>query len=313
MDMDQAAQHYKTLRSFKTEEVLVEYCKKTLGDVEKLHYDYKTKDDSIEAKLGDPDKRNLAKAISGFANSAGGVLIWGIEDKDVKPKPIKHAEQFLRNLLDLAPIATEPGVQGVDGHFIPADEDDNDAGFALLFVPESDVGPHRVILKDKVIQDHYYFRSGSSFLKASHSQLEDMFGRRPKPKLVLSLKRLTNQYEGNPPAVQAVFNLRNEGRALAKHPLIIVKMPSEARGYGGKFKNRRSDVFEENGIVGISTIEDEVIHPGVDLEIIGLTFHEGKFRSGETLELKCRVSAEGQQLTHFTLKATYPTDQELGR
>ena len=171
--MDEAAQLFDVLKSFKTQEDLIRYCKEALGDVEKLHYDYKTKDDSRVANPGKPDKRNLAKATSGFANSAGGVLIWGIEDKNVKAKPIKYAERFLRYLLELAPIATEPAVQGVNGHFIPASEGDDGTGLALLFVPESDAGPHRVILEDKEIQGHYYLRSGSSFLKASHSQLEE--------------------------------------------------------------------------------------------------------------------------------------------
>ena len=45
--------------------------------------DYKTTNSS-NGKLTDDDFKNLSKAISGFGNSDGGILIWGIGTKDVK-------------------------------------------------------------------------------------------------------------------------------------------------------------------------------------------------------------------------------------
>src|SRR5579871_4078524 len=53
--------------------------------------------------LSDKDRNNLAKAISGFGNSEGGVIVWGIECKrDIDgadiPKakfPIKNVKRFV--------------------------------------------------------------------------------------------------------------------------------------------------------------------------------------------------------------------------
>src|ERR1044072_6944125 len=70
---------------------LTSYCQDVLTSVERLPFDYKTKTDTRTPALDDSDKRNLAKAISGFANSGGGVLLWGIkgeEDKPLQFKPI---------------------------------------------------------------------------------------------------------------------------------------------------------------------------------------------------------------------------------
>jgi predicted HTH transcriptional regulator len=52
-------------------------------------------------RLLDSNKDNLAKALSGFANSGGGVIVWGIEAKDHKPirkRPIPDIQKFTAEL-----------------------------------------------------------------------------------------------------------------------------------------------------------------------------------------------------------------------
>ena len=46
--------------------------------VEELFLDYKRSSTRLPArKLSDEDRKNLAKAIAGFGNSEGGVVVWG--------------------------------------------------------------------------------------------------------------------------------------------------------------------------------------------------------------------------------------------
>ena len=48
--------------------------------IEELFLDFKrSSDDGGGPKLNQNDRRNLAKAISGFGNSEGGIIIWGID------------------------------------------------------------------------------------------------------------------------------------------------------------------------------------------------------------------------------------------
>ena len=45
---------------------------------EELYLDFKrSTDENADRRLHDDDRKNLGKAISGFGNSDGGVIIWG--------------------------------------------------------------------------------------------------------------------------------------------------------------------------------------------------------------------------------------------
>jgi len=203
-----------------SQERLIEYCRQTLGAIERFHVDFKQKSDRRTAKLSDDDKKNLAKAVSGFANSGGGVLIWGIEDATIEPKPIADIQSFVAELLKLAPQTTDPIVPSIDGDWISADSGNTNEGFGLIFVPESSLPPHRVLLKHDGIKDHYFVRSGESFVIASHIHLEDMFGRRPHPKLEFVAK--PERTGGSGAAV--VVGLRNIGRGIAKFPYLAIEI-----------------------------------------------------------------------------------------
>lgn len=52
---------------------------------EELFLDFKkSADDGIGKLLHNDDRKNLAKAISGFGNSEGGIIVWGIHcDKEI--------------------------------------------------------------------------------------------------------------------------------------------------------------------------------------------------------------------------------------
>jgi len=45
---------------------------------EDLYLDFTRKSKPNVAVLNDDDKKNLSKAMSGFANSVGGVIVWGV-------------------------------------------------------------------------------------------------------------------------------------------------------------------------------------------------------------------------------------------
>jgi hypothetical protein len=47
---------------------------------EELFLDFKrSSNNGSEPRLSDNDRKNLAKAISGFGNSEGGVIVWGVD------------------------------------------------------------------------------------------------------------------------------------------------------------------------------------------------------------------------------------------
>jgi len=67
--------------------------------VEELFLDYKQSSTVLPAtKMSDEDRKNLAKSVGGFANSEGGVIVWGVDcrhtahgDSPTKAVPISGA------------------------------------------------------------------------------------------------------------------------------------------------------------------------------------------------------------------------------
>jgi hypothetical protein len=174
------------------------------------------------------DKKNLARALSGFANSSGGLIIWGIDarkneqgiDCAIEAHEIRPLSLLLARLNELTSRAVHPPIDAVRHKPISSRQD---SGFAVTIVPESQSGPHMA----KLGEDRYYKRSGDTFYKMEHFDLEDMFGRRKKPKLSLAATLIPNRGE-------IVIGLRNEGRGTAKAPYLsfVIPEPFSLAPYG---------------------------------------------------------------------------------
>ena len=82
----------------------------------------KVKSNPSHANLDESDKSNFAKCISGFANTSGGVLIFGLEAKKDKNgydlitgiKPIKSLTAFEAALRELEPRIIERAVPEIE-------------------------------------------------------------------------------------------------------------------------------------------------------------------------------------------------------
>ena len=313
--MDSARELFEELKNLKKadtskqtpEQRLLRYCREVLGSVERLHVDFKEKHDRSHERLEDDDKKNLAKAISGFANSGGGVLVWGIKDKSISPQPITSIQLFISSLLELAPQVTDPVVEGIDGDWIPSDAPVTKSGFGLVLIPESLLPPHRVLLKFQGIHNHYYLRSGSSFVVASHTQLEDMFGRRPQPKLALHTRIIKGITQDNGIwNLRVVLGIENKGRGTAKAPFLSVEIEPPYGIYKFGLDGNRHFGLEEvtnsrdtkERKYGSSA--DVVIHSGVIHEVTVIAVQSGelhKTQSGiQDLRIHYKIAAEGTRL-----------------
>lgn len=308
--MNSAMGIFEQLSSFKqmsdtgisSQQQLERYCVDVLGSVERFHVDFKEKSARNDSKLAQSDKRNLAKAVSGFANSGGGILIWGIEDKAMRPKPINEIENFLQNLLELAPLTTDPVVQGIDGDWIPSD---GEGGFGIVFIPESSLPPHGVILSDAKLKNHYYVRSGNSFVAASHPQLEDMFGRRPRPKLELSTRFVFHNRQEKVKEVVVFVGIENKGRGTAKAPFLAAKVhsPHEINRFGidgnGNFGlvPMAKSLDSRERMFGASP--DIALHPSMIRDVLRIVISIDVTKAPQLtadLVIDYRIAAEGIQL-----------------
>lgn len=282
------------------QQALFNYCCHTLGSVERLHFDYKEKADPRTPALSDDDRKNLAKAVSGFANSEGGVLIWGIQDATTTPRPIVDIQDFVANLQTLAVQSADPVVPNIDVDWIPADGSPEN-GFGLIHVPESPLPPHRVNLKLREIQKHYFIRSGGEFRIAEHYQLEDMFGRRPKPKLELTTRVVKHQTK----SYTLVVGIKNEGRGAAHAPFLAVEVgrPYSVSHYGID-GNRQFGLRLFPLVIGSKEHQygadaTVVLHAGTELEVtaIDVPIPDDNFRGMSPVQISWRMAAEGVSVT----------------
>lgn len=138
------------------------------------------------------DRRNLAKAISGFGNSEGGVIVWGVscsrdtEIGDVAKAKVKvqNVHRFLSWLENAISGCTIPSHNGVRNHIISIDQ--NGDGFVATYIPKSDITPLMTASNSTI-----YIRSGSNNVPAPYAVIAGMFGKRPQPNIELLLEDKT--------------------------------------------------------------------------------------------------------------------------
>jgi hypothetical protein len=147
---------------------------------EELFLDYKrSADNGAGNALHNKDRSNLAKAISGFGNSEGGVILWGVDcrndpavgDVPTGPIHIQNPTRFKSWLEQVTTGLTVPPHGGVRHHAIPE-------GFVVTLIPNGLHAPYQT-----VGELSYYIRAGSNFAKTPHAVLAGLFGRRPQPSI----------------------------------------------------------------------------------------------------------------------------------
>ena len=202
----------------------------TNREQEDLHLDFKTANSS---DLSDSkDRKHYAKALSGFANTSGGIIVWGVyaapnEDKvdcAQELRPIERVSLFHSRLESLTGAWIDPQITGVRHQAIPIEES-NDKGYAVSYIPESESGPHMVTLNKEF---RYYMRVGESFERMPHSHVADRFFRKRRPKLELyteiSDARIGRRGEAKFLQFDVIVGIMNRGKATAKYPYLSINV-----------------------------------------------------------------------------------------
>jgi hypothetical protein len=196
---------------------------------EELFLDYKrSADDGAGTALHNRDRSNLAKAISGFGNSEGGVILWGIDcrndpsrgDIPTGPVRIQNPTRFKSSLEQATTGLTVPPHEGVRHHAIPE-------GFVVTLIPSGMHAPYQT-----VGDLSYYIRSGSNFAKTPHAVLAGLFGRVPQPRIQ------QHYFVPSAPSIVAPgiakteigVMLRNYGRGIAEDVFVNLSIRTHPGG-----------------------------------------------------------------------------------
>ncbi|MBC8492881.1 MAG: ATP-binding protein [Chloroflexi bacterium] len=279
---------------------------------ETLHLDFKQVSDPGMSRRD--TRRNFAVAVSGFANSDGGVVIWGVsaraDDDGVdcaqELSPIQQLSLYVSKLQRYSGDAVSPMADGVIHVKLPLN---GDTGFVKSLIPASDSGPHMA----KLGEDRYFKRSGSNFVKMEHFDIEDMFGRRARPHLQFGYRlrsgSVTTFSRNITRATELVVFLRNTGRGGARAPYVAIRVrstPYQISRFG----------LDGNGNEGLPRLAvpsdsrwkryggggDVVIHPFTEKEVTIVSCQFGADDAAVVdLELDYEVAAEGSRLETGTL------------
>jgi hypothetical protein len=150
--------------------------------------------------------------------------------------------------------SNQPVVDGVLMEVILAAANDG-SGYVKCLVPSSDKTPHRAMLADR----EYFKRTTEGFYRLEHFDLEDMFGRRPRPNLEVSPS--LRRRDQDPATEEVQFFLVNRGRGVAKYSGFLIRMSPEVKVVG--VTGSVEDVSKLNDGAPVVSYQDNtsVFHP----------------------------------------------------
>ena len=197
---------------------------------ETVELDFKTKTDATNGRFADSDKRVFAKALSAFSNSAGGLLIWGVDARKVDEvdcaqaaAPIANVEAFQSQAQSLIGQLLRPHHDGIRLGVI-ASRAAAGSGFLLVAVERSERRPHR---SEAANQRQYFKRAGDNSFEMEHYDIEDSFRRSTIPELSVEYSLapgifITDIRQSVSQSVNFLIGLRNAGRLSARGAFVSV-------------------------------------------------------------------------------------------
>ena len=142
--------------------------------------------------LANEDRKTFAKALSAFANSAGGLLVFGVEARKGEDNvdcaqatmPISNIERFKSEATTASGQLLQPRHDGIVVEAIPSQRQPG-AGYLLVCVERSERRPHR---SEAAGQKQYFKRAGDSSFEMEHYDIEDAFKRSTSAELGLKIR-----------------------------------------------------------------------------------------------------------------------------
>jgi hypothetical protein len=195
------------------------------GVEENLSLDYKGADSLART---DGKKTDVTKDVSSFANSSGGVLIYGIAEFDDKQHehrperldPVKRAD-ISREWLDQVIQSIQPRIEGVVIHPVTISEADNTVCY-VVEVPQSHTA--------HMARDHrYHKRQNFTTTPMDDYEVRDVMNRRKDPTLKASIF-INKKTDRIKPEGTIMVRLENVGRVLAHYVMVELEVPVDLNG-----------------------------------------------------------------------------------
>lgn len=258
---------------------------------ESIDLDFKKAD-----SLGNTDgkKAEISKDVSSFANSAGGIIIYGIVEENHIASSLSfvNGNEYTKEWLEqVIQSRIQRKIENLKIFPVRID-DDIEKTIYVVKIPESPLAPH--MASDKRFYKRYNFKSE----RMEEYEIRNLFNRKSKTKLsihniiTISTPEVENEGEHNEIIYNSLgFQIENISRSIEKDYKLIIYI--NTRGYHLKYnelahpKPNISLSDDENGIISfpsISTIfPDEIltigkIDFGIERKDFEKVFEKGKLK-----------------------------------
>lgn len=175
---DAASEIFSSLSSWRQLQALVDN-----GEAEGLHLECKA---PSQPRLNRDMKVALGKAVSGFANTAGGVVLWGVAttrlshsglDVITQLEPIGNCRSFEKQVRSALPAVTTPSLLEFHTKVLTRRQADT-RGIVVALIPPSPDDPYISNLANV-----FYFRSADAFVPAPYDLIKRLFAATESPDL----------------------------------------------------------------------------------------------------------------------------------
>lgn len=215
------------------------------------------------AKANKDWKKELAKDVSAMANSNGGILVYGLKEKEISKghsipddiSPIPTSEMTKDQLSQLLSSNIQPVIDKLEITYIPYD---NERGFYIVSVPQSNTAHQNKL-------SHIYYKRRNAVVDAMEDyEIRDIMNRSKTPIIDLeftlirtTVKVITKKYlypSGDDISTRVDYSLKirpiNNGQILAKYINYFVYLPSFIVADKGDYNGTKGYVriFEDNTI-----------------------------------------------------------------
>jgi len=229
---------------------------------ETLHLEFKTL--SSNGSLNRDDRKMIAKAICGFANAEGGLLIIGVETTKIDGvdaafdfRPVHNLSRFRSLVTAAIPELLSPQHSSISVHSIMAPSG-SDEGYILIKIPPSENRPHMSISEQR------YFRRGSDGTRVLlHGEVRELMFTAREGALEMKCGIRPGLSTGDLRFdLRLVLNIRNIGRVPVTAPYVQIEQPGWAMPGGLHNFNQRWSSGKRYGVYGtrdtIIHLEDEI-------------------------------------------------------
>lgn len=264
---DAAIKIYESLISYSDLEELI-----GIGEAEGPHLECKA---PSSPQLNKGLKDQLAIALSGFANTAGGVVIWGISTSKHKHSnldiltqivPIGKCNRFAKQVDRAVSPLTEPPITTSKTKAI-VEQKGYSRGVVLTYIPKTLGDPIRT-----TTDQQFYFRNSDMFSILPYEMLKRLFAATDSPDLHPLLEARLVSLEKNG-FWKIPITIENYSSAVAEHVIVLIKIenPSSCETIKPERFHDRSDINPDERI--FTNNLPGVIHRGLNCVAGNLHVH----------------------------------------